>query len=333
MDGMKIAYLGSGAWGFSLARLLAGNGHEVVIWTIEKDLPDHFAKTKRHPRFPDIEVKGSFRYTFGIGEALDGAELLVESVTSKGMRSVLEQLVKLGVELPPFVITSKGIEQGTGFLLPELAREVLGPKAKIACLSGPTLALEVLHELPASVVSASEDIKLMHTVGKAFTTSTFRVYPNTDMIGVAFGGAMKNIIAIASGISDGLGFGENTKAALMTRGLHEIRKMGAVKGAKMDTLNGLAGMGDLCATCISDKSRNYQFGNLLAKGLTPDEARDKIGMVVEGAYTCVSARELGQKHGVALPITEGVYQVVYKGLDPKKAVHALLTRTIKEESL
>jgi len=332
---MKIGYLGSGAWGFSLAKILAENGHDVVIWTIEENVEESYRTKQRHPRFPDIEVKGSMRYTFDIDEALQGVDLVVESVTSKGLRSVLEKIVEKGGIKVPFVITSKGIEQNTGLLLPELAIDVLGEEAldQIVCLSGPTLALEILAQLPASVVSSSRSESLCNSVQEAFNTPYFRVYPNRDIIGVAFGGAMKNIIAIASGISDGLGFGENTKAALMTRGLHEIRKLGRVKGVLPETLNGLAGLGDLCATCISNKSRNYQFGYHLAKGLSPDEAREKIGMVVEGAYTCVSARQLGEKHKVPLPITEGVYQVVYKGASCKEVVKSLLTRSIKEESL
>ncbi|MEX0961284.1 MAG: NAD(P)H-dependent glycerol-3-phosphate dehydrogenase [Simkaniaceae bacterium] len=332
---MKIGYLGSGAWGFSLARILAENGHEVVIWTIEESVEKSYRETKRHPRFPDIEVKGNMRYTFDIEEAINGVDLVVESVTSKGLRQVLETIESKGGLEVPFVLTSKGIEQNTGLLLPEVAISVFGEGAlnRVACLSGPTLAVEVLANLPASVVCSSRNKELMEIVAKAFTTPTFRVYPNDDIVGVGFGGAMKNIIAIASGISDGLGFGENTKAALMTRGLHEIRKLGKVKGALPETLNGLSGLGDLCATCISNKSRNYQFGYALAQGLTPDEAQKQIGMVVEGAYTCVSARQLGQKFGVALPITEGVYQVVYEGADPKQVVKSLLTRLIKEEKL
>jgi glycerol-3-phosphate dehydrogenase (NAD(P)+) len=232
-------------------------------------------------------------------------------------------------------LTSKGIEQDTGLLLPEVAISVLGEEAwdRVACLSGPSLAAEVILGLPASVVSASRNEELMHMVQEAFTSPTFRVYPNRDIIGVAFGGAMKNIIAIAAGISDGLGYGENTKAALITRGLHEIRKLAKAQDADEDTINGLSGLGDLCATCISPKSRNYQFGLFLSQGLTPDEAKDKIGMVVEGAYTCLSARQLGQKRGIALPITEAVYQVVYEKKSPKKVVEALLTRSIKEENL
>jgi glycerol-3-phosphate dehydrogenase (NAD(P)+) len=173
----------------------------------------------------------------------------------------------------------------------------------------------------------------MRKVVDAFTTPFFRVYPNADINGVAFGGAMKNIIAIACGISDGLGFGDNTKAALMTRGLHEIRKLASTKGCKAETLNGLSGMGDLCVTCLSKLSRNYMFGRLIAEGLKSKQAQEQIGMVVEGAYTCVSALQLAQKHHIEVPITQAIYAILYEGMDPRDAVKRLLQRAIKEEHL
>jgi glycerol-3-phosphate dehydrogenase (NAD(P)+) len=191
----------------------------------------------------------------------------------------------------------------------------------------------VIEKLPTSVVAASYDAQLMHKIVDLFTTPFFRVYPNADIHGVAFGGAVKNIIAIASGISDGLGFGDNTKAALLTRGLHEIRKLAATKGCKSETLNGLSGMGDLCVTCLSTLSRNYRFGQLIAQGLNATTAQEKIGMVVEGAYTCVSALQLAKKHQISVPITEAICAILYEGLDPKQAVRALLQRAIKEEHL
>jgi glycerol-3-phosphate dehydrogenase (NAD(P)+) len=166
-----------------------------------------------------------------------------------------------------------------------------------------------------------------------FATPYFRIYPNADINGVVFGGAMKNIMAIACGIADGLGFGDNTKAALMTRGLHEIRKLAVAKGCKPETLNGLSGMGDLCVTCLSTLSRNYMFGRLLAEGLGPQAAKEKIGMVVEGMYTCVSALQLGAKTQIPVPITQAVYSIIYEELNPRDAVKALLQRAIKEEHL
>ena len=173
----------------------------------------------------------------------------------------------------------------------------------------------------------------MMRICELFTTPYFRVYPNEDMAAISFGGAMKNIIAIACAIGDGLGFGENTKAALMTRGLHEIRKLGAVKGCSSETLNGLSGMGDLCATCLSTSSRNYKFGKYLAEGCTPEEAQERVGMVVEGAYTCRSALQLAHKHGIDVPITEAIYSIIYERVNPKEAVEALLNRSVKQEHL
>jgi glycerol-3-phosphate dehydrogenase (NAD(P)+) len=274
-------------------------------------------------------------FTSDLSEALDGAECVVESVTSAGLRPVLEKVKALGPLKCPLVMTSKGIEQDTGLLLHEVALDVFGSGFRdlIACLSGPSLADEVIKQLPTSVVSASHNKELMNMVSDLFASPFFRVYPNSDLSGVSFGGAMKNIMAIACGISDGLGFGDNTKAALMTRGLHEIRKLSVTKGCRPETLNGLSGMGDLCVTCLSTLSRNYSFGRLIAEGLTPKDARAKIGMAVEGMYTCVSARQLGQKHKIPVPITEAIYAILYQDLNPRDAVKALLQREIKEEHL
>jgi glycerol-3-phosphate dehydrogenase (NAD(P)+) len=233
----------------------------------------------------------------------------------------------------PVVLTSKGIERGTGLLLPEVLAEVLGTKKGIGCLTGPSHAEDVIQNLPTSVVCAAYDASIAHLILDLFGTPTFRIYPNTDLLGACFGGAMKNIIAIACGISDGLGCGDNTKAALMTRGLHEIRKLSAVKECRPETLHGLSGMGDLCVTCMSRHSRNYRFGRLVAEGLSPEGARQKIGMAVEGIYTCVAARQLSQKHHIPIPITEATYAIIYEQLDPKEAVKGLLQRTIKEEHL
>lgn len=328
---MKIAYLGAGAWGYTLANLLASNGADVTLWDYNGELIHVLEHTKKHPKV-DLQMHSNIRLTTSLEEAVAGADLIVESVTSQGIRPVFEKLAAMNLSCP-IVLTSKGIEQGTGLLLSEVAIEVLKEKGRelVTCISGPSLAAEVSRQMPTSVVCSSYNEVNIPIVVKAFTTDYFRVYPNTDMAGVSFGGAVKNIIAIACGIADGLGFGDNTKAALMTRGLHEIRKLGVIKGCSADTLNGLSGMGDLCVTCLSNLSRNYKFGHLIAEGLTPQEAKDKVGMVVEGAYTCVSALELGRKHHIPLPITEAVYQVLYEKLEPRDAVRQLLTRSVKEE--
>ncbi len=332
---MKIGYLGAGAWGSCLATLLANQGHEVVLWTGNL-LPDEVLKRRGETSLlSNHRAEENLYLTADLNEVCEGADFLAESVTSKGLRPVLSRVKKTIWNIPPLILTSKGIEQDSCLLLSEVATEVLGAdfKGKIGCLSGPSLADEVMGKLPTSVVAAAYDEKLMMDIVDLFSTPFFRVYPNDDVAGVSFGGAMKNIIAIACAISDGLGFGENTKAALMTRGLHEIRKLSAVKGCRPETLNGLSGMGDLCATCLSTLSRNYIFGKLLAKGRTPCEAKEEIGMVVEGAYTCVSALQLSQRANIPVPITEAIYSIIYERLNPKEAVEALLNRVIKQEHL
>lgn len=332
---MKIAYLGAGTWGFCLASLLGAKGHDVTLWTANPEQAKELEKKREHPKLSRYKVHDQVRFTSDLKTALAGAELVVESVTSMGIRPVFEQVLAFGGVDCPIVITSKGIEQNSGLLLPEVVVDVLGEKQRslVSCISGPSHAEEVIQKLPTSIVGSAYDPALMLSICEIFTTPYFRIYPNSDINGVAFGGAMKNIIAIACGIADGLGFGDNTKAALMTRGLHEIRKLSVTKGCKAETLNGLSGMGDLCVTCLSKHSRNYLFGHLIAEGLDPQSAKEKIGMVVEGIYTCVSALQLGQKAHIEVPITQAVYSIVYEGLNPRDAVKALLQRAIKEEHL
>jgi glycerol-3-phosphate dehydrogenase (NAD(P)+) len=329
---MKIAYFGAGTWGFALASILANNGHKVTLWTRDEANAERLQKTRVHPKLQGIEAPQSIEFTSDLKKALRGAEAIIESVTSSGIRSVFEQLGPIHI---PVVLTSKGIEQGTGLLLPEVVSQVMGKEDNIlvGALSGPSHAEDIIMNLPTSVVCSAFDPNVMKMIQELFNTPTFRIYPNSDIRGVCFGGAMKNIIAIACGIADGLGCGDNTKAALMTRGLHEIRKLCVVKNCRPETLNGLSGMGDLCVTCMSRHSRNYRFGRLVAEGFSPEGARQKIGMAVEGIYTCVSARELSHKHHIQAPITEATYQIIYGGLDPREAVKTLLQRAIKEEHL
>lgn len=298
-------------------------------------MPRRFQKKREHPKLPRYKAEEGVEFTSDLKHAISGAEFLIESVTSMGIRPVFEQVLSLGGVECPVVITSKGIEQNSGLLLHEVILQVLGESHRplVGCLSGPSHAEEMIQRLPTSVACAAYDADLMLAIRDLFSTPYFRVYPNGDINGVSFGGAMKNIIAIACGISDGLGFGDNTKAALMTRGLHEIRKLSVTKGCKPDTLNGLAGLGDLCVTCLSTHSRNYSFGRLIAEGLDPQSAKEKIGMVVEGVYTCVSALQLGQKAHIDVPITQAIYSIIYEGLNPRDAVKSLLQRTIKEEHL
>lgn len=331
----KIGYLGLGAWGYCLASLLASKGYKVTSWTIEEETIRYIKEKNEHPKLKGYPPPPHLSFTTDMHEVLTGKDLIVEGVTSAGIRQVFQTVKDTHIPTAPIVLTSKGIEQNTGLLLSEVLLEVLGEKCRkqIGCLSGPSMAEEVLKGLPTSVVCSGYDPAVMAAIHEAFSTRTFRIYPNPDINGVELGGALKNIIAIACGASDGLGFGDNAKAALMTRGLHEIRKLAALKGCKPDTLNGLAGMGDLCVTCLSNLSRNYRFGRLIAEGLTPEKAKKKIGMVVEGTYTCLSALQLAKKAQIELPITEAVYKVVYEGISPHEAVKFLLQRVTKEEYL
>lgn len=332
---MRICYLGTGVWGFCLAGLLASKGYEVTSWTTKSELARQLNRTKEHPLLPGVVVSGNLKFTTEMAEALQGADMIVESVTSAGLRPVFEQVKQLRQPKVPVVITSKGVEQGTGLILPEVIVQLLGNEARplVGCVSGPSYAEEVIRGLPTGVVCSAYSMEAMTQIGEAFNTPTFRVYPNSDVVGVAIGGAMKNIMAIACGIADGLSLGSSCKAALMTRGLHEIRKLAVARGAKTETLYGLAGMGDLCVTCGSTASRNFRFGRLIASGMASEQAKEKIGMVVEGAYSCVSAIQLSQQLKVPMPIVETVHKILYEGMDPRNAVAILMQRAIKEEHL
>jgi glycerol-3-phosphate dehydrogenase (NAD(P)+) len=332
----KIGYLGMGAWGYCLASLLASKEtHEIVCWTTKPELAQHLSEKREHPLLPGHQSKGRMTFTTNMAEALHNADMIVESVTSAGIRPVFEQVRSLGLPSCPIIITSKGIEQDTGRILPEVVIEILGEEFRplIGCLSGPSFAQEVIRGLPTSVVGTGFSHAVIQQICDVFMTPSFRIYPNTDMKGVSFGGALKNIIGIACGISEGLALGCSSKAALMTRGLHEIRKLAVAFHCKPETIYGLAGMGDLCVTCNSPISRNFRFGMLLAQGMSSNDAQKHIGMVVEGAYTCISALQLGKQSGVELPIADAVYKIVYESMQPIDAVRALMQRTIKEEHL
>ncbi len=333
---MNITFFGAGTWGFCLAQLLAENGHQVFLWSRNESLVSTLQSGQSHPKLKGCVLHGNMKVDSDLQKALaQPADCYVESVTLSGIRSIFNALKESGAVPKPLVLTSKGIEQTSGFLPSEVAIDALGMEWQpfLCTLSGPSHAEEVVHKLPTSVVCSSYEEATRNLIQDLFSTKYFRIYPNSDMHGVEFGGAMKNIIAIACGISDGLGFGDNTKALLMTRGLHEIRKLATVKGCEEATLNGLSGMGDLCVTCLSTHSRNYNFGRALAEGLSADEARKKIGMAVEGIYSCVSAHQLGKENHIPLPITDSVYRILNEGLPPQQAVQILMQREAKEEHL
>lgn len=330
---MKVGYLGAGTWGTALASLLAINGHSVIVWDRNTNHVKKLRETRRHPKLDDFVIPEGILYTEDLMDAIKDVDVIVESVTSLGIRSVFTKIKSLIKINCPIVLTSKGLEKDTNLLFPEILKEIFGEEnAKfIGCLSGPSHAEEVIKKLPTSIVCSSYSEDTMLFISNLFNSPYFRVYPNPDILGICFGGAMKNIIAIACAISDGLGFGDNTKAALMTRGLHEMKKLCPTKGGKPETLNGLSGMGDLCVTCLSRFSRNYRFGRLIAEGYSVPEAIGKIGMVVEGVYSCSSALQLARKYNVAVPITEAVHAVLYENLPAKNVVKLLMQRKVKEE--
>lgn len=333
---IKIAYLGAGAWGFCLARLLAEKGYDVTSWSNIPSQIEQLSTTREHPYLPGRPISQSVVFTTDLALALEGATIIVESVTSAGIRPVFEQIRSIGIPVTtPIVMTSKGIEQKSGLILSDVVTSILGEdhRQSIATLSGPSFAEEVSQHLPTSVVCGAYSEEVAQLVSDLFTTSYLRVYPNSDIRGVAFGGALKNIIAIACGISDGLSLGTGAKATLMTRGLHEIAKLARLQGCRPETLYGLSGMGDLFLTCSSSTSRNYRFGKLLSEGHSAEEAKKIVQMVVEGAYTCVSALELSREAKIAMPISEAVMKIIEGSITPKEATHLLMQRSIKEETL
>ena len=332
----KIAVLGLGSWGFTLASHLASKEkYEISCWSTDPLLVKSLKRGEPHPKYPKTPIRLGMYFSSDLERVICDADMIVESVTSQGIRPVFENMRALGIPDCALVLTSKGIEQDTGKILPEVALEVLGEHFRpyLGVLSGPSFAQEVIRGLPTSVVAAAYHNETILSIIEIFTTPNFRVYPNQDILGVALGGSLKNIIAIACGISDGLELGSSSKAALITRGLHEIRKLAIVCGCRTETINGLACLGDLCLTCSSPLSRNFRFGMLLAAGLDTEAALKEIGMVVEGMYTCVSALQLAKLHNISLPIAEGVHQIIQGNITPTDAVRLLMQRSIKEEHL
>ncbi len=326
---MRVGFLGTGSWGYCLAWVLASKGIKTLSWSIMPQEIEGIRSLGAHPRHPYAKTSPTMEFTLELEDLLQ-CDMIVEAVTAAGLRPTMQKLKALGVKAP-IVMTSKGIEQDTELLLSEVLQEVLGANYPLAVLSGPTIADEVMKMMPTSAVASAYDAALMAQVQTLFSTDIFRVYTNSDVLGVQFGGAMKNIIALACGISVGLGFGDNTRAALMTRGLHEIRRLAAVKGARSETLIGLSGMGDLCVTCLSTMSRNFRFGLLIGQGVSPEEAKKQVGAVVEGAYSCVSAMQLSRDHNIELPISETVYNVLYGGMKAIDSVKYLMLRAPKSE--
>lgn len=327
----NISIIGDGGWGTTLAILLSGKAHKVTLWGAFPEYTELVKAKRVNAKFlPGIKIPQEIDITSSLNEAMEDKEVIVLAVPSQHMRSVLTRLTPYKLSGKVFVSVTKGIENKTLKRMSEIERELLG-KVEICVLSGPSIAHEVAKGSPTTLVASSDNLALAKEIQDVFITDRFRVYANSDVIGVELGGSLKNVIAIASGISDSLGFGTNAKAALLTRGLVEMTRLGVAMGARKDTFYGLSGLGDLTTTCISEYSRNHHFGEEIGKGKSLAQALKETEMVVEGVATTESAYELAKKHKVEMPIIGEIYKVLYEGKDPKKGVHDLMTRSPREE--
>jgi glycerol-3-phosphate dehydrogenase (NAD(P)+) len=330
---MNLAVLSAGTWGISLAALLQGKGHDVRVWEFAPAVVNELTRTRRHPKLPGFRVPADLLLTTNIARALQGADAIVFVPPAAHLRETAKRVAEAGYRGQRAVVCSKGIEQGTHALPAEIVLAELGAAAagKVGVLSGPSHAEEVSRGLPTAVTAASADLALAEWIRDLFMTPRFRVYTQTDVVGVELAAALKNVIAISCGVSDGLGFGDNAKAGLITRGLQEILRLGVARGAKAETFFGLAGIGDLVVTCMSRHSRNWTFGSLVGAGTPPEQALKDVGMVVEGYYTVRAAVELAKESRVEMPISREVANVLFHGKNPLEAVSALMLRDPKQE--
>jgi glycerol-3-phosphate dehydrogenase (NAD(P)+) len=328
----KITILGSGAMATACSVLLTEHGgQDVAMWARNPDHAADLAKNRENRRLlPGVPIPESVLISSDIAEAVDGSDLLVAAIPTKFLREALEEIAPVLTANRPVISVVKGIENDT-FLRPsEIITDVLGDRAIVA-IGGPSHAEEISRRLPASVVAASGDRALAREVQRIFTTDRFRVYTNQDIVGVELAAALKNVIAIAAGICDGLGYGDNAKSALMTRGLVEITRFGITLGAEPETFSGLAGIGDLITTCISRHSRNRAVGERLGKGETLDQILATMDAVAEGVTTSESVYELAEQQGIEMPITGEVYRVLFEQKSPEEATDALMMRPPREE--
>lgn len=330
----KIAVLGAGSWGIAISNLLKSNGHDVVLWEFNPaDYKTLLAHRMHDKKLPGIRIADNIRISNHLPEVVEESRYLVLAVPVQTMRQVCVALNDIITGDKVFVNLAKGIEIGSLLRVSQIIRSVIeaAEENNIAVLSGPSHAEEVARQLPTSVVVASINQQLASEIQNIFSNKYFRVYRSADMVGVEIGGALKNVIAIASGITQGLGFGDNTTGALITRGLAEITRMGVRLGADPLTFSGLSGIGDLVTTCISRHSRNRYVGDRIGKGEKLREILSGMAMVAEGVDTCRSARALAEKHDVEMPITGEVYKVLFEDKPPIKALGDLMTRSLKEE--
>lgn len=329
---MRVAVIGAGSWGTAVAWLLGGRGHDVTLWAREPEIADGVNADRRNPQFlKGVVLDTRVSATHEIDRAVAGAEAVVVVTPSHGVRGVGEGMSAALPSDVPVVSLAKGVEQGTLLRMTEVLEEVIGGHDRLAALSGPNHAEEVSRGVPSATCIAAYREDVGRFFQEMFMTPFFRVYTNPDVVGVELGGASKNVIAVAAGMSDGLGYGDNTKATLMTRGLAEMSRLGARLGANPLTYMGLAGMGDLIVTCTSKHSRNRALGEWVAKGGTVESYSEETHMVAEGAKSAVALDDLARSLGMEMPITHQVRSILYEGHEPSEAGALLMGRSARDE--
>lgn len=331
---MKVSVLGAGGWGTTLAVLLHYNGHNVTLWEYKKSYAKELSKRRENKIYlPEVIIPDEVKITSDLEESTSDKNLIVLAVPSQFLRKVVEKIDYHSIKDTIIVSVSKGIEKETLMTMSQMIKDVHHrlSKEQIGVLSGPSHAEEVSKRIPTAVVAASVDKETSQTIQTVFMNSFFRVYKSTDILGVELGGAFKNVIAIGAGIIDGAGFGDNTKAAIMTRGVAEISRLGLVMGARPETFAGLSGMGDLIVTCMSKHSRNRYVGEQIGRGRKLKEVLKSMEMVAEGVETTKSVNQLAAKYKVETPIANEVYQILFGDKDPIKATTDLMTRDMKFE--
>ncbi|MGF1642873.1 MAG: NAD(P)H-dependent glycerol-3-phosphate dehydrogenase [Thiotrichales bacterium] len=332
MDVKPVAVFGAGAWGTALALQIQRNGFEVMLWGRDRAQIDAMRATRANPHYlPGVVLPPELQFTSDLEAAARFAAFWVIVVPSEGFRDVLNALRPFLAPTTQVVSATKGFDKDSGQFLHQVAETALGESVTFGIVSGPTFAVEVARNLPTAMTLAVRDEHLAADLVRVFHGEHLRVYSSTDVIGVQLGGAVKNVLAIAAGISDGLGFGANARAALITRGLAEMMRLGVCLGARTETMMGLAGLGDLVLTCTDDKSRNRRFGLALGQGKTAEQARIEIGQVVEGAVTARMLNQIAQRVTVEMPIAKEVFRILYEGLSPATAVNDLLGRRLRSE--
>ena len=327
---MKITVLGSGAWGTALSLVLLENGHQVTLWSYTREESQTLRDNRENPMLKGVPLPDALALTDDMA-CVKGCGLVVLATPSFAVRTTAAKLKDLVDPGTILVSVSKGIEKDTSLRLSQVIEEEIGDKCPVVVLSGPSHAEEVGRRIPTGVVAAASDRAVAEQVQDLFMNHRFRVYTSDDKVGTELCAALKNIIALCAGCCDGMGFGDNTKAALMTRGLSEIARLGMAMGGKKETFAGLTGVGDLIVTCTSMHSRNRRCGILIGQGVPVEEALKQIGAVVEGYYATATGKELAEKLGVEMPITEAAYSVLYEGKDPKVVLDELMTREKKHE--